>query len=111
MIRDYMLVSPSLDGILSHSSMSYEGLKRPVEILRVLDGPVSKGNRKEGAVKEEPLSMVEQKVLSGYLHDLYGVFMKSLSQFAIDPYVRAEEVVKLQAMLQEIIKVKKLMIH
>ncbi len=116
MIRDYMIVSPSLDGILSHDSLTYEGLKRPLEVLRALDGPASKGRLKdskqnvsEGVAADSPITEAEHKVLEQYFHDLYGVFMKKLSQFAIVPEAQAADVLQLQAMLQEMIKVKKLL--
>ena len=51
MIRDYRLVSPSLDGVLNDATLSYEGLKRPMELLRFLDGPSSKGKGPEAGQK------------------------------------------------------------
>ncbi|MFA6601549.1 MAG: hypothetical protein WCT02_01635 [Candidatus Paceibacterota bacterium] len=107
-MRDYQMVSPSLEGVLSHDSLVYEGLKRPLELLRVLDGPASKSFPKsEGSRKES--SRTDRKVLEEYFHDLYGVFMKKLSFFIVEPDPVADETVKLQAMLQEMIKVKKLL--
>ena len=122
MIRDYMLVSPSLDGILSHDTLSYEGIERPVEIIRALDGPARRkvarmsggddkkesDDRKGDDVSVSPLTEVEHEVLEKYFHDLYGVFMKKLSQFVIAPDAQANDIVQLQAMLQEMIKVKSL---
>jgi len=115
-----MLVSPSLDGVLSHDELSYEGIKRPVEIIRALDGPgkrvsLKKKNDnedgKDGGINDEevvisPLTEAEHEVLEKYFHDLYGVFMKKLSQFVITPDAQANDIVQLQAMLQELIKVK-----
>lgn len=100
MIRDYTIVSPSLGGVLTHESLSYEGIVQPVEILRVLDAP--------SAANQSPKDD-EQKVLEQYFYDLYGVFMKRLSQFVLAPSVVDLETVKLQAMLQEMVKIKKLM--
>ncbi len=109
-----MLVSPSLDGILRHDSVMYEGLKRPVEVLRVLDGPSSHGRGahgsrgKEDNQKRQPTE--EQiKILEGYFNDIYGVFMKKLSHFVVAASSKPDEVVKLQALLQEMIKIKSLM--
>jgi hypothetical protein len=103
MIRDYMVVSPSLDGVLRHDSVIYEGLRRPAEILRILDGPSSKGS--EG----RPLTKEELEILSGYFNDLYGVFLKKLALFAMSASVSAGESLKLQALFQEILKIKKMM--
>lgn len=48
-------------------------------------------------------------MLEEYFHDLYGVFMKRLSHFIVEPIACDGDAVKLQAMLQEMIKVKGLM--
>lgn len=112
MIRDYMIVSPSLDGVLSHDSIVFEGINRPNEILQVLDGPASRGKEKLNKTGRpssfEPLKQSEIIVLEQYLHDLYGLFMKKLSQFVLASEVNAQDVVQLQALFQEIIKVKQL---
>ena len=100
MINDYQIVSPSLEGVLSHESLAYDGIRRPVEILRALDGPAA-----DPAVPEPPH---RQKILEQYFYDLYGVFMKRLSQFVVEPEPSEHETVKLQAMLQEMVKIKKL---
>jgi len=91
---------------LTHGSIAYEGLKRPVEILRVFDGPAAKGPY--GGKKPQKTGD-EQKILESYFHDLYGVFMKKLSHFVVDPEPSAENGVNLLALLQEMIKIKKLM--
>lgn len=100
MTKDYAFVSPSLEGVLSHDLLSYEGIRRPEEILRALDGPAadSRGRR-------EPH---QDQILERYFYDLYGVFMKKLSAFALDASPGEPESVRLQAMLQEMIKIKKL---
>jgi len=100
-----MVVSPSLDGILRHDSVMYEGLKRPIEVLRVLDGPSARGTNKDGSRKRQPTE--EQiKVLEGYFNDIYGVFMKKLSHFVVAASTKADDIVKLQALFQEMIKIK-----
>lgn len=113
MLREYQIVSPSLEGVLCEDILTYEGLKRPVEILRVCDGPASKGMPSAAKEAEDGQKTVrteqEQKVIEDYFHDLYGIFMKKLSYFIVGSEVSAEDSVKLQAMLQEMIKVKKLM--
>jgi hypothetical protein len=103
MIRDYMVVSPSLDGVLRHDSVYYEGIKRPVEVMRVMDSPLRKGTNSQSLTEEEI------EVLSNYFHDIYGVFMKRLSIFAISATTKADEIVKLQALFQEMIKIKGVM--
>ncbi len=91
---------PSLDGVLSHDSLAYEGIRRPVEVLRAFDGPAAKPRGTH--------SPHEDKILERYFYDLYGVFMKRFSAFVLEAEVADMEAVDLQAMLQEMIKVKKL---
>lgn len=100
-MRDYQLVSPSLDGILRHESISYEGLNRPTELIRAFDNPV------RGKV-EAKHTQEEQKIIEQYFHDLYGVFIKKLSSFILEYSQQSGEGLKLQAMLQELIKIHRL---
>lgn len=103
------MISPSLDGVLNHATLSYEGLNRPIELLRVLDGPATKGakaNKLE--TTKQILSAEDRKTLQEYFQDLYGVFMKKFSFFIVDQETSTDEGLKLQAMLQEMIKVKRL---
>lgn len=117
MFRDYSLVSPSLDGVLSHSSIAYDGLQRPLEVLRALDGPSSKGNFPEP--DGSPLSVRPQasrtpedhKIIETYFQDLYSIFMKRLSHFALDAAPTSEDEIKLQALLQEMLKIKGILRH
>ncbi len=99
-----MLVSPSLDGILRHDSVTYEGVKRPAEVLRVLDGPSSRGH----SGQKKPPTEEQIKVLEEYFNDIYGVFMKKLSYFVVASSAKADDIVKLQALFQELIKIKDL---
>jgi len=101
MNTDYVFVSPSLEGVLSHDSLLYEGICRPTEILRLLDGPAAESMNERKSYYD--------KVLEQYFYDLYGVFMKKLSAFVLESSVSIPETVRLQAMLQEMIKIKKLM--
>jgi hypothetical protein len=99
---DYNFVSPSLEGVLTGSSITYEGISRPVDVFRIMDSPSGKG-RKQGVTE------AEIKLMAQYFHDLYGVFLKKLSHFALETGYTAEDSLKLQAMLQEMVKVKKLL--
>lgn len=109
-MRDYQIASPSLEGVLNHDTLLYDGITRPVELLRVLDGPASKGRGKSSdKMAYDHDSETDRKVLEGYFQDLYNIFMKKLSYFIVESDVASDETVKLQAMLQEMIKVKGLM--
>ncbi len=98
-----MIVSPSLDGILSHESISYGGVHRPLELLRVYDGPASISLYEHGPSED-------REELQRYFGDLYSVFMKRFSGFIVDDSFSDEDVLTIQAMLQEIIKVKKILL-
>ncbi len=103
-MREYQLISPSLDGILNHYTVVYEGIKRPVEVLRALDGPA----RRES---HQPYTDKERQILEEYFHDIQGIFMKKFSTFVLETHVDPDEVLRIQALLQELIKVKKLIIR
>jgi hypothetical protein len=106
-MRDYQIVSPSLEGVLNHDSLLYDGIKRPLELLRALDGPAAKGNAKEGnAGRGYKYTRDDHKLLEEYFHDLHGVFLKRLSYFVVGSDSDSDDMIKLQAMLQEIIKIK-----
>ena len=100
-MRDYQLISPSLEGVLNHYSIVYEGISRPNEVLRALDSPARRNTR---IVYSEH----ETKVLEQYFHDIQSVFMKKFSGFIMHAHVSSEDTIKLQALLQELIKIKKL---
>ncbi len=102
MIRDYTIASPSIDGILSHDSIEYEGLIRPLEIIRAFDKP--NNERIPDLTNPE-----KRQILQDYFNDLYGLFMRKMSQFMTEYEVSSEIELKLLALLQELIKVKKLL--
>ncbi|MDD5165060.1 MAG: hypothetical protein PHG25_00790 [Candidatus Pacebacteria bacterium] len=102
MYRDYSITSPSLDGILYHETITYEGIARPTEIMRVFDKPRSE--------QIHDLDKPEnRKILNDYYNDLYGLFMRKIGQFIAEKEASPEEELKLQAILQELIKVKKVL--
>jgi hypothetical protein len=105
-----------LDGILHHESIVYEGIERPTEIIRAFDRPSKNKLSNSGNDKTGEPSKVDAaddsaniKILQEYWNDLYGLFMRKFSQFITEPDIESESEVKLQAMLQELIKVKKLL--
>lgn len=102
MMRDYTLTSPSLYGVLRHDSLGYGGIARPVEILRVFDKPASEQ-------VHELNDSEKQKILEEYFHDVYGLFMRKLSYFITEAEVRLDDELRLLALLQELIKVKKML--
>jgi len=101
MSRDYLIVSPSLDGVLQHETTVYEGVNRPHELLKVLDRP-------SGTALRRPRTDAEVRELCVYLNDIYSVFSRKLSLFVSEAECVPSDALKLQALLQEMIKVKKL---
>lgn len=95
---NYSYSSPSLAGVLTHDSLLYEGISRPVEVMKMLDGP--------SAAERRTRRSHEGKLLEQYFYDLYGVFMKKLSGFVLESKPAPADEIKLQALLQEMIKVK-----
>ncbi|MFA6459181.1 MAG: hypothetical protein WCV79_02160 [Candidatus Paceibacterota bacterium] len=102
MTRDYGLTSPSLNGILSHDSITYGGLKRPIIVNRIFDMP-------SGGSSIDLKQAENKRVIEEYFGDLYGVLMKKLSHFYLESNPTEEDSVRLTAMLHELIKVKKLL--
>jgi len=102
-MRTYSIATPSISGVLSHEALSYDGIRRPAELNRFLDGSAA---REKGIPGDKPF---EEKLMEQYFYDLYSVFMKRLSAFALDSGPAEDETVKLQAMLQEMIKVKRIL--
>jgi len=110
MTRDYGIVSPSLDGVLRHDSIVYEGLKRPPELARIFDRPSARGQSGGLSIPVlDPNDHERRTRVEEYFHDLYGILMKRISQFAIESEPPQGESLMLMAMLQEFVKVKSLL--
>ncbi len=108
-MRDYQIISPSLEGVLNHSSILYEGINRPIELLRVLDGPATKSQEKDRPTRyDRDINADNLKILDDYFRDLHGIFMKKLANFVVSDYSESDETIKMQAMLQEMIRIKRL---
>ena len=95
-------MSPSLDGILSHDSVTYEGISRPNDVIRAFDRP-----RDEQVLDQ--IGPEKLQILQDYWNDLYGLFMRKMGQFISEREVSVDIEVKLMAILQDLIKVKKLL--
>ncbi len=108
-MRDYQIASPSLEGVLNHSSVLYDNIKRPIELLRVLDGPATKSQDNDRPTRyDRNITPDNLKILDEYFRDLHGIFMKKLANFVVSDFSESDETIKMQAMLQEMIRVKRL---
>jgi hypothetical protein len=95
-MKTYTLVSPSVDGLLSDDNLYFEGVSRPQEIYKIRDG---------GKVSEENVDLLEK-----YFNDVYNLLLRKLSGFAMFESIKEEDEVKIQALLQELIKVKRILV-
>ena len=93
-MKIYNTVSPSIEGVLSDDLLYFEGVSRPPKIFTIRD---------QGFVSEDNIDILEK-----YFNDIYNLFLRKLSSFAMFEQTNEEESAKLQALLQELIKVKKL---
>ncbi|MEK7095397.1 MAG: hypothetical protein AAB917_01940 [Patescibacteria group bacterium] len=94
-MKIYTVTSPSLEGILSDDHLFFEGVQRPQNLYQIKD--------------EDSLHRVENiEILEKYFNDIYNLFLRKLSFFVTEESTTNEESTKLQALLQEMIKVKSL---
>ncbi len=91
-MKTYTITAPSLDGLLSDDYLYFEGLKKPSALFAIRDGDPGDGRSIE--------------ILEKYFNDIYNLFLRKLSSFASGETLMNEESTKLQALLQEMIKVK-----
>lgn len=91
-MKTYSIIPPSLEGILSDDYLYFEGIAKPSAYFTLRDG---------GEIKS--LAVLDQ-----YFNDMYNLFLRKLTVFAGSTALQEEESVKLQALLQELIKVKTL---
>lgn len=94
-MKTYNIALPSVDGVISHDYLYFEGVKCPALVYKIRDS---------GIVSGEDFSVLEK-----YFNDIYNLFLRKLSSFTMFEYTTDEETTKMQALLQELIKIKKLM--
>lgn len=93
-MKYYTTTPPSLDGIIADDPMYFEGIERPQALYMLRDGHVA---------SPDSLELLEK-----YFHDLHTLFLRKLSAFVAFDKVGEEDSLKIQALLQELIKVKEL---
>jgi hypothetical protein len=93
-MKIYNTISPSVEGVISNDLLYFEGVNRPSIIFTIRD---------QGFVSDDNIDILEK-----YFNDIYNLFLRKLSSFAMFEQTNDEESTKLQALLQELIKVKKL---
>ncbi len=93
-MEKYTIKQPIVNGILSDDYLYFEGINRPSEITMINDAEID-GNSRE--------------VLEKYFNDIYNLFLRKMSIFSSFENSTDEEMVKIQALLQELIKVKKIL--
>jgi hypothetical protein len=91
-MKTYPLTSTLL-GVLTDDYLYFEGTARPQAFYTIEDGK---------------LSPTETRELEQYWNDIYNLFLRKLTLFAGSIPMSEEETLKLQALLQELIKIKNL---
>jgi hypothetical protein len=92
-MNTYSIISPSLEGVICDDRMYFEGILKPQEFFILRDG----GNITENGIE----------ILEAYFNDIHSLFLKKLEDFSLG-FCDDENTLKLQALLQEMIKVRKL---
>ena len=98
-MSNYLVTSPSIDSLISHDDLYFEGVKRPLIAYTLRDD-----------MSDLPNSPQHVAILDQYFNDIYHLFLKKLSAFSENESVPDESTAKLQALLQEMIKVKGLIV-
>ena len=95
-MHTYTITSPSLDALISSDSLYFEGIRKPLIAFSLGEdmASISHGTRENVAILER------------YFSDIHNLFLKKLAIFSGDESVSSEASTKLQALLQEMIKVK-----
>lgn len=93
-MKTYSIISPSLDGVISDDHLYFEGINRPSQIYTIRDG-------EQTAPNKDNIDVLEK-----YFNDIYNLFLRKLSTFAAFEHTNDEDVTKMQALLQELVKVK-----
>lgn len=92
-MNTYKIISPSLEGVLCDDRIYFEGILKPQEFFVLRDG---------GSIPEDSIGILE-----AYFQDIHSLFLRKLENFSVGFY-DDENTLKLQALLQEMIKVRKL---
>ena len=97
-MKTYNIISPSLEGLLIDDELYFEGMRRPREFFIL----------RENVIRKDTIDSDSLDILEKYINDIHNLFLKKLSFFITEESVPVEESLKLQALLQEIVKVKDL---
>ncbi len=92
-MENYTIKQPFINGLLSDDYLHFEGVYRPAQVFMVRDAV-------EGDSRE---------VLEKYFNDIYNLFLRKISVFSSFEHSTDEEMLKIQALLQELVKVKKIL--
>ncbi len=93
-MQNYTIKQPQISGILSDDYLYFEGVSRPLQIFTVYDTEINEHSR---------------EVLEKYFNDIYNLFLRKMSIFSSFEHSTDEEMIKIQALLQELVKVKKIL--
>lgn len=93
-MENYTIKQPLINGILSDDYLHFEGVYRPTQVFMIRDAEIDENSR---------------EVLEKYFNDIYNLFLRKISIFSSFEHSTDEEMIKIQALLQELVKVKKIL--
>lgn len=96
-MKSYTLTIPNVHGVLSDDFLFFEGVSKPDNIGIIRDSK---------DITDDNIVLLER-----YFNDIYNLFLRKFSSFAMFENVVDEDTIKLQALLQELIKVKNIIVN
>ncbi len=108
---NYTIKSPSIESLISDDALYFEGIKRPL-IAFALREDMQTSKKSVMHRKDAELPTLDSRehiaILERYFSDIYSLFLKKIAIFSGEDSVTDDSATKLQALLQEMIKVKSL---
>ena len=95
-MNTYSITSPSIGALLSDDNLYFEGIKRPL-----ISFGLGENLNATATNAHENIAILER-----YFSDIHNLFLKKFADFSSSESTSNETTIKLQALLQEMIKVK-----
>lgn len=103
-MSDYQITTPAIDGLVTNEYLEYEGIVRPWRALSVCDGNDGIKCGREGGEYIAGIATLER-----YLSDIQGLISKKIYDFGTSADFSNTEGMRLIALVQELIKVKRIL--
>ncbi|MDB5259493.1 MAG: hypothetical protein JWO73_701 [Candidatus Taylorbacteria bacterium] len=108
-MSNYTITSPSIESLISEDALYFEGIKRPLIAFALREDMQASKKFAEGRKATEFPTLDSHEhiaILERYFNDIYSLFLKKIAIFSGEDSVSGDSATKLQALLQEMIKVK-----